>query len=234
MGFLIQHDYDQIISQADLNTIIDNDSHILDEAMDATQREMESYLRDRFDVSQMFFDVFEYEVGKTYAVGNVVHLDADPWKNGGLYDVGELVSFGLENNDVHRCIQDTTNAHEQPGVDLAYWRLIGDRDAIYTTTATADDKDPNDTSFFTKKDARDPHLIRMFVDLMIYELHSRINPRNIPTFRIERHDDVIQYLRDVANPRKNITPDFPKNDPGTNKGFDISFGTSSNSSNHSY
>ena len=91
MGFLIQHDYDQIISETDLNTIINNDSHILDEAMNATQREMESYLRDRFDVSQMFFDVFEYKVCKTYSIGDIVHLDADPWKNGGSYDVGELV-----------------------------------------------------------------------------------------------------------------------------------------------
>lgn len=233
MGFLIRHDYDTLITETDLNVIIDNDEHILTECMESTQREMESYLRDRFDVSQMFFDVFEYEILTQYEIDNVVHLYAEPWKNGTKYVVGQLVSFGVENCDVYRCILDITNAHEQP-TDPSHWRLIGLNDQLYSATATANDKDPNDTSFFVQRDARDPHLVRMFVDLMLYELHSRINPRNIPTFRIERHDDVIQYLRDVSNPRKNITPAFPKNDPGTNKGFDISFGTSSNTKNHSY
>ena len=71
-------------------------------------------------------------------------------------------------------------------------------------------------------------LIRLCFDITLYEIHSRINPRNIPEFRIQRRDDAIQYLRDVANPRNNIEINLPLVDHGEDKGLDISFGQSTN------
>ena len=76
--------------------------------------------------------------------------------------------------------------------------------------------------------ARNNLLIRLCVDITLYEIHSRINPRNIPEFRIQRRDDAIQYLRDVANPRNNIEINLPLVDHGEDKGLDISFGQSTN------
>lgn len=232
MGFLIRHDYDQLISQTDLDVIIDQDDHILDEVMRSTQSEIKSYLSGRFDVDQMFFHLTEYKVGQTYEIGTIIVLVADDWANNiaNSYVVGDLVAYDVNGGtNVFRCIQNTTNAKEQPS-DPAYWVEIGIQDQLYNVTAQAINQNPNDTNYFTPRDPRNQHLVQMFVDVLLYHLHSRINPRNIPEFRISRRDDVISYLKMVADPRKNIQPDFPLLDKGTDKGHDITFGKSDQTS----
>jgi len=65
------------------------------------------------------------------------------------------------------------------------------------------------------------------VDIALYHLHARINPRNIPEIRVQRRDDAVKWLKDVANPRTNITAPkaFPRRDYGENRGSDISWGS---------
>ena len=233
MGFLIRHDYDQLIKSDELDIIIDGNDHILDEAMRSTQSEIESYLRDRYDVALMFFNVVLYKITDQFNVGTIIALIADDWKKNSAHLVGDLVAFVTDDDDlIFRCILDTTSNQEP--TDATYWRQIGVNDTLYTVTVDALDKDPNDAGFYDPKDSRDPHLVRMFIDLLLYEVHTRIKPRNIPEFRIQRHDDVIAYLKSVADPRKNISPAFPLLEQLENQGFDIMHGTSGNVSNHSY
>jgi phage gp36-like protein len=231
MGFLIRHDYGQLITNDDLNVIIGNNEHILDEAMKSTQVEIESYLRDRYDVALMFPDLTQWTESKTFNIDQAIILAADNWtaKN---YAVGDLVSFDSGQSLIYRCVQ-LTVSNEIP-TNVTYWEPIGIMDQLYSCIQIATNQKPNDAAYFTPTEQRDPHLVRMFIDLMLYELNSRIKPRNIPEFRIQRHDDVIMYLKNVADPRKNISPNFPLIilDDGT--GFDISFGTSPNVSNHQY
>lgn len=65
------------------------------------------------------------------------------------------------------------------------------------------------------------------VDIALYHLHARINPRQIPEIRVQRRDDAIKWLSSVADPRSNITAPkaLPKRDYGENKGSDISWGS---------
>lgn len=65
---------------------------------------------------------------------------------------------------------------------------------------------------WTKGDNRHQYLLTIFVDIMLYHAHSRINPRNIPDFRISRYDDAVLWLKMVNSGK--ITPAFPiKSDP---------------------
>jgi hypothetical protein len=50
------------------------------------------------------------------------------------------------------------------------------------------------TTYWTLGDIRDPMLVSICVDLALYELHSRISPRNIPDLRVKRRDDGIRAL----------------------------------------
>ncbi len=81
---------------------------------------------------------------------------------------------------------------------------------------------------------RNDLLMRLVADVTLYELHSRINPRNIPAFRIEKRDDAIKYLGKVANPRHGLDMELELVDHGENKGLDITFGNSANTSKHNY
>jgi phage gp36-like protein len=85
------------------------------------------------------------------------------------------------------------------------------------------------TMFAAAGAARDKLLIKLMIDIVLYEIFSKLNPRNIPEYRIQRRDDTIQYLKDVGNPRLNISPAFPlRVIDGDDRGFDISHGITTN------
>jgi hypothetical protein len=65
-----------------------------------------------------------------------------------------------------------------------------------------------DETKFKIGDTRNALIKRQVIDIVLYELHSRINPRNIPEFRIQRRDDAIGWLKLVQNPRNNVDADF--------------------------
>ncbi len=228
MGFIIRHDFDQLITQTDIDVITGADDHILVEAERSTQLEVKSYLRARFDVALMFPDVILWNLIRTNLVDEILFLTAPNWNNGSLYAVDDLVTWPDDNN-VYKCIQVTTNSGSaQRPPEVAYWELIGVNDTLYTCILQNVGENLNNATYYTPTDPRDALLVRLMVDLMLYELHSRINPRMIPELRIQRRDDVIKYLSSVADPRKNIDPGFPLIDFGTDRGVDISFGVTTN------
>lgn len=54
-----------------------------------------------------------------------------------------------------------------------------------------------------------PTVKRMVIDILLYNLHnSKVNPRNIPENIVQKRDDAISWLKDVANPRTNTTAPF--------------------------
>jgi len=99
-------------------------------------------------------------------------------------------------------------------------------DAFYTALEATNANDLlTDETKFKKGDTRPALIKRHVINIALYELHSRINPRNIPEFRIQRRDDSIEWLKMVQNPRNNISADFllPIRDFGEQKGNDISW-----------
>lgn len=231
MAFLVRNDFNQRINETDLNLIIDSDDRILNDAITSAQIEIESYLRNKFDVSLIFFDVQLFTMSLVLAVGDVILLFAENYDSATNYVVGNLVNDS-NSDKVYRCIQNTTNAHE-PLSNASFWVEIGKQNQLYTCKLSSTGNYPNNATYFETKESRNALIVRQMVDLVLYELHSRINPRNIPEHRIQRRDDAIRYLRDVSDPRKNIIPDLPLITFAENTGNDISFGTTSNE-NHSY
>jgi len=71
---------------------------------------------------------------------------------------------------------------------------------------------------------KDVTIKRIIIDVLLYNLHTRVNPRNIPEKRIQLRDDAISWLKLVANTRSNVTADFlPKRQFQDKKGTDISW-----------
>ncbi len=61
--------------------------------------------------------------------------------------------------------------------------------------------------FAARNEERNPVIILKLLDIVIYHLHSRINPRQIPDLRVERYENAIKWLQDVA--KDIIDPDLP-------------------------
>lgn len=54
------------------------------------------------------------------------------------------------------------------------------------------------TNVFYQKDSRNPLIKNLLIDIMLYHLHSRINPRNIPELRVLRYQSTLDTLKNIA------------------------------------
>jgi phage gp36-like protein len=55
--------------------------------------------------------------------------------------------------------------------------------------------------------ARHPLILLYLIDIVLYHIHSRINPINIPDIRQVRYDNAIEWLKKVS--KGEISPDLP-------------------------
>lgn len=101
--------------------------------------------------------------------------------------------------------------------------------SAYTLTATY----PDDDTKWTQGDNRNQQIILYLLDITLYHLHSRINPRNIPDLRKERYDGnnstqnggAVAWMKRVAS--GDITADLPQILP--EQGISIRWGNSNGS-----
>lgn len=57
---------------------------------------------------------------------------------------------------------------------------------------------------------RNPLILMYMIDIVLYHIHARINPKFIPDIRKDRYDVAISWLIKVA--RGELNPDLPKID----------------------
>jgi len=88
------------------------------------------------------------------------------------------------------------------------------------------------TEYYTEKDERNSKLVDVTVDILLYHIHSRISPRNIPDLRRLRYDGddpaqrggAIGWLKQVQ--KGTITPNLPVTDNSDQTGHRVSWGIS--------
>ena len=54
---------------------------------------------------------------------------------------------------------------------------------------------------------RNAHIVMLYVDIVLYHLHSRINPGQVPQLRIDRYNEAKRWLEMVAS--GSLKPDLP-------------------------
>jgi hypothetical protein len=222
MAFLIKRDYFILIDEENLDVVSYSGDEgtsaesIIEETEANVLFEISSYLSGRYDVSKVFFPVLEYLNGETFKAGDFIYLNAPKYDVLSAYLVGALI-VKLD-GFVYRC----STAGAGPEADF---EVIGKAGNYYTAIIDTNAGDLfSDSTKFETGEKRNALIKRYVIDITLYELHSRINPRNIPEFRIQRRDDAIKWLGMVQNPRNNVDADFlPKRDLGPQKGNDISW-----------
>jgi hypothetical protein len=118
------------------------------------------------------------------------------------YEAGDVVWYG---DVVYTAISDT-EGHEPTDTD--YWTA----GATYSFSAHY----PDETAYWTMGDNRNQLIVMYLIDITLYHLHSRINPRNIPDLRSIRYDGnnatqnggAIAWLKRVAGGELNA--DLPE------------------------
>ena len=70
---------------------------------------------------------------------------------------------------------------------------------IYECTATASNIALTDTDYFEVNDPRQPIIVKIMVDLCLFEVFSRISPNQIPTLRQDKFDYSMMLLKEFSN-----------------------------------
>lgn len=149
----------------------------------------------------------------------------------GIEEVAGYIRHRYNENEIFKTHQLTSD-----GLNIT----ASNGDRLYQTTTKkfyfcikdATSKGITETEFFTEGDNRNPKIVDVTIDVLLYHMHSRISPRNIPDLRRLRYDGddpqqrggAIGYLKQVQ--KGIITPDLPVTDNSDQSGHRVSWGKS--------
>jgi hypothetical protein len=146
------------------------------------------------------------------------------YSNVTTYSVGNIVYY---NNIQYTC---TVSCVGILPTNNQFWAS----GAAYTVTAIY----PDNTTKWQQGDNRNQQIVMYLLDITLYHLHSRINPRNVPDLRKERYDGnsptqsggAIAFLKRVAS--GDVTADLPQILP--QQGMSIRYGSAVAKQTNSY
>ena len=151
MRFLTDLDYNVTIRN-EIRALLTKSDAYTQETAEATALDLvSSYLRDRYQVDEIFVPVPLFVAGTTYNTGDSV-------------DSGGKIYTAIVDN-----AGDTLT-------DLTKWKV---------------------------SDPRSKLLIRVLIDITLYDLHSNISPRNIPPLREKRYNEAMSWLKGVQSNKIN-------------------------------
>ena len=212
--FLKTSDYLSIIQTVDLNQITENTpQNLYDSEVKAISR-MRTKLVQRYMVDIELGSMTAYSSSTHYRTrdrviaGEVItHVnDFNRWDNKTEYATSDIVTD--TNGYVYTAIAASTN---QPLTNTTYWaKMIN----IATSNAT----------YWTAGDNRYPMFVELAMDMTLYNLHARINPRNIPELRIERNREALDQLDRWASGTD--TAEVLNINSTDSEGFSIRYGNS--------
>ena len=183
--FLKTSDYSSIIQTVDLNQITEgNQQNLFDAEIKAISR-MRTKLVQRYMVDIELGTMTTYSASTHYRTRDrvltgeiITHvLDFDRWVSTTAYVVDDIVTD--DDGYVYTCVADCTN--EELEDNAGFWSPMI---AVATT----------DADYWLVGDNRYPMFVELAMDMTLYNLHARINPRNIPDLRIERNREALDQL----------------------------------------
>lgn len=93
---------------------------------------------------------------------------------------------------------------DDPNLGVSYW---GNPTAYTVPANTSIDN----ATYWVAGDTRSQQLVAYVIDTVLYHLHSRIAPRNIPDLRVKRYDDAVKWFKACA--KGDVTPNLPMLQP---------------------
>lgn len=229
MGYLISSDYDRAIQDVTLQQIISGNAALLAIAESTAVSKAKSYLKMKYDVDREFASFVQYSDTATYsALARVTNntdiyfaqLPFSEFNLSHIYTKGDKVFW---QNHTYEAIVDTRRLSHQdylqyyntnnipypntfPGTPdgETYWKDLGE----YIVPANS----ISDTTYFTKGDNRNPELVSVVLNIVIYLLYARISPLNIPDSRVAFYNEAVGWLLKIAE-GNDVTADIATKQP---------------------
>lgn len=146
------------------------------------------------------FDISKWQLlGNQYDIFFVKTPQPD-WNYYSNYVKNNIVFF---ENKTYTCL--IPNSAMNPSLNPLYWGSGNNYNVNGTIL-------PTDSNYFIAGDNRSQQTVSSIVDIVLYNLHTRIAPRNIPDLRVKRYDDTIKWLKNVSR-GDDVTANIPKIQP---------------------
>lgn len=223
MSFLRPHDYYHLIQQDNLQKLTQQNDQVRTEAELAAQAEVESYLRYKYDMAKVFPDVTKWTVGSSWDTGELASVEATTqWVSGNTYQSGDLVYHNVDGTEKVFKANTTTSTTTEPQ-NSGDFDEVGIRNAIYESQTDGNTNFPASADW-KQKDPRSRQIKMYLIDVTLYHIHSRLQPRFIPELRIQRRDDAVKWLEKIA--KGEITANLPRRAPDSTKDEPVRYGGS--------
>ena len=220
MSFLRKEDYSSLIELDRLDVVTGVDNNLITQCELSTQAEIESYISNYYDVSKIFIDILSFRISTAYLIGDLILWSESAYLPATTYSVGDRCSY-LGN--IYKC-----NTAATTGVwNASKWTLLTTNESWWNVTANVtghlpyDSTDTVSSESFAAGDTRNAKIKQLYIDMVLYDLHSRISPRNIPELRVKRYDDAVSWLKMIQKGK--IQANLPIIDAIT--GTNISYGS---------
>ncbi len=146
------------------------------------------------------------------------------YSNTTVYSINDTIWY---DNKVYQCLVSCSGILP---TNTQFW--------LYVSTYSFNGAYPDNTTKWEQGDNRNQQIVMYLLDITLYHLHSRINPRNVPDLRKERYDGnsptqsggAIAFLKRVAS--GDVTADLPQILP--QQGMSIRYGSAVAKQTNSY
>ena len=231
--FLVKYDFETLIKEDNFDELTEGFDRVYQDSIDSAIEEVAGYIRHRYDFDQVFRVVIPYADATAFVVDDRVFWSEDEFSEETTYTIGQRVSYS---SNIYSSIGTST-----PGAfDPDEWTLLAENNTFYTCILGSTGVLPSVDTSFTLGDNRNAKIKEVVIDVLLYNIHSRLSPMNIPDVRRTRYDgngnqndsgNALRYLTKVQ--KGDITPNLPVIDPIVQNSERISYGVSSNTK-HNY
>ena len=216
MFYIEKRDLYNYITQTNLEEIADKDRFIND-AISAAQQEVISYLSNFYDTDTIFRingEILDFAIGTVYAVNQRIVWEVDVYVPASTYNTADYVSYDDgDHARIYKCLADGIT-----GVwDNTKWTKLSENGSFYYCVLESLAKYPDNETYWTEGNPQNAKLRQVYCDLVIYSLHARVNPVQIPGLRTDRRDEAIDWLKSLNRNLKDdgIKADLPRHETYT-------------------
>lgn len=215
MEFLFEHDFRRQAGSLLTSDLTGGDQSALGLAATAALAEARSHLATtRHDLPAIFAQIQTWAPGPV-ALGAIRQHAPAAW-SAVVYAPGKVVA----SHDSSIWVSNTaTTAQDVPGISSAWTRTGVLVSAIWTASAPTS-MEPGSDQDWVQGDPRHPLLVMYLVDIALYHLSSKVDPRQVPDIRLQRREDAVRWLRDLAA-GKVIDPNLPMVQEPEGTGFKV-------------
>jgi hypothetical protein len=180
-SFITSSDLEQGIKTEFLGQITSGNLNMVADAVADAISLMKDYLSQRFDGDSIFAPVGEYNESFTYRPAN---------EKSYIDDRGHIQVY--------------TPTHELANGMVTNRCWFNDQLFRCTQESVGQSPDEDESEFWLPDDYRDAKIRRMVVDITLFLLHRRINPRKIPDLRLDLYNQAKEWMTLVKD--REITP----------------------------